>query len=42
MRPIGVTKDKIASTVLADGFVKIEDSCTSDFTEQCKAAGLKK
>jgi D-xylose transport system substrate-binding protein len=42
MRPIGVTKDKIASTVLADGFVKVEDICTSDFAEQCKGAGLTK
>jgi D-xylose transport system substrate-binding protein len=42
MRPIGVTKDKIASTIIADGFAKVEDICTPDFAAGCKAAGLTK
>ncbi|MFE7637425.1 sugar ABC transporter substrate-binding protein [Kitasatospora xanthocidica] len=36
-----VTKDTIASTVLADGTYKASDICTADYAAACAAAGLK-
>ncbi|MEV7186623.1 substrate-binding domain-containing protein [Kitasatospora sp. NPDC093102] len=36
-----VTKDTIASTVLADGIYKASDICTADYAAACAAAGLK-
>ncbi|WP_316529651.1 sugar ABC transporter substrate-binding protein [Kitasatospora brasiliensis] len=36
-----VTKDTIATTVLADGIYKASDICTADYAAACAAAGLK-
>ncbi|MFI2611215.1 substrate-binding domain-containing protein [Kitasatospora sp. NPDC018619] len=36
-----VTRDTIASTVLADGIYKASDICTADYAAACAAAGLK-
>jgi D-xylose transport system substrate-binding protein len=41
LTPIAVTKDNIASTVIADGFWKVSDICTTDFKAACDAAGIK-
>lgn len=41
LTPISVTKDNIESTVIADGFWKVSDICTSDFAAACTAAGVK-
>ncbi|MCW2794442.1 MAG: sugar transporter substrate-binding protein, partial [Nocardioides sp.] len=38
--PIAVTKDNVADTVVADGFYKAADICTSDYADACKAAGI--
>ncbi|MEU3569265.1 substrate-binding domain-containing protein [Kitasatospora sp. NPDC036755] len=36
-----VTKDTIATTVMADGIYKASDICTADYAAACAAAGLK-
>ena len=36
--PIGVTKDKIASTVIADGFRTWDELCVGDFEQYCTEA----
>lgn len=41
LTPISVTKDNVESTVIADGFWKVSDICTSDFAAACTAAGVK-
>lgn len=38
--PIAVTKDKIKDTILKDGFYTVEDICTAEYADACKAAGL--
>jgi D-xylose transport system substrate-binding protein len=38
--PIAVTKDKVADTVVADGFWTVADICTPDYADACKAAGI--
>ncbi len=40
LTPVAVTKDNVKTTVIADGFWKVSDVCTADFTQACKAAGL--
>jgi D-xylose transport system substrate-binding protein len=41
LEPIGVTKDNIAETVIADGFRTWEEICVGDFAQYCPAeAGL--
>ncbi len=40
LTPVAVTKDNIKDTVVADGFYTIEQICTPQFAEACKAAGL--
>ena len=35
LEPIGVTKDKIASTVIADGFRTWDELCVGDFEQYC-------
>ena len=40
LTPIAVTKDNIKSTVVADGFWTVDQICTSDYADACKAAGL--
>jgi len=41
LTPVAVTKDKIASTIVADGFWKASDICTADYSSACAAAGIK-
>ncbi|GAB2886323.1 substrate-binding domain-containing protein [Nocardioides pacificus] len=38
--PIAVTQDNVNDTIIADGFYSVEDICTADYAEACKAAGL--
>ncbi len=40
LTPVAVTKDNVKTTVIADGFWKVSDVCTADFTQACKASGL--
>jgi D-xylose transport system substrate-binding protein len=40
LTPIAVTKDNVGSTVVADGFWTVQQICTSDYVDACKAAGL--
>jgi D-xylose transport system substrate-binding protein len=40
LTPVAVTKDKIESTVVADGFYTAAQICTSDFASACTAAGV--
>ncbi|MCP4995863.1 MAG: substrate-binding domain-containing protein, partial [Gammaproteobacteria bacterium] len=37
LEPIGVTKDNVADTVIADGFRTWEEICVGDFTQYCPA-----
>ena len=41
LTPVAVTKDNVETTVIADGFWKVSDICTSDFASACTAAGVK-
>jgi D-xylose transport system substrate-binding protein len=41
LTPVAVTKDNIASTVVADGFWTVKQICTADYADACTAAGLK-
>lgn len=38
--PIVVTKDNVASTVIADGFYSADDICTGQYAKACEAAGI--
>jgi D-xylose transport system substrate-binding protein len=38
--PIVVTTDKVADTVVKDKFYTVDEICTSDYADACKAAGL--
>lgn len=40
LKPIGVTRDNIKNTVVADQFWSIEQICTADFEAACAAADL--
>jgi D-xylose transport system substrate-binding protein len=40
LQPVAVTKDNILQTVVADGFWKIDDICTPDYADACRAAGI--
>jgi D-xylose ABC transporter substrate-binding protein len=40
LTPIVVTKDNIKDTVVKDGFWTVQQICTSDYADACKAAGL--
>lgn len=40
LTPVAVTKDNIKSTVVADNFWTVNQICTSDYADACKAAGL--
>ena len=35
LQPVGVTKDNIADTVIADGFRTWEEICVGDFAQYC-------
>jgi D-xylose transport system substrate-binding protein len=39
--PVAVTKDNVASTVIADGFWTAAQICTADYAAACTAAGIK-
>lgn len=38
--PISVKQDNVGDTVVKDGFYTVEDICTSEYADACKAAGL--
>jgi D-xylose transport system substrate-binding protein len=40
LKPVAVTKDNIADTVIKDGFLKKEELCTGKFAAPCKEAGI--
>jgi D-xylose transport system substrate-binding protein len=40
LKPVAVTKDNIKDTVIADKFYTVDQICTADFAQACKAAGL--
>jgi D-xylose transport system substrate-binding protein len=41
LTPVAVTKSNIEGTIIADGFWKVSDICTSDYAALCTAAGIK-
>ena len=41
LTPVAVTIDNIMTTIVADGFYKVTDICTSTFAAACTAAGVK-
>jgi D-xylose transport system substrate-binding protein len=40
LTPVAVTKDNIKDTVVKDNFWSIQQICTADYANDCKAAGL--
>ena len=38
--PIAVTKDKIADTIVQDGFYTVDEICADDFAALCEEAGI--
>jgi D-xylose transport system substrate-binding protein len=40
LTPIVVTKDNIKDTVVQDGFWTVQQICTAEYADACKAAGL--
>ena len=38
--PIVVTADKVADTVVKDEFYTVDEICTADYADACKAAGV--
>jgi D-xylose transport system substrate-binding protein len=40
LKPVAVTKENIADTVIKDDFLKKEDICTGEFAAACKEAGI--
>ena len=38
--PIAVTKDKIADTIVKDGFYTVDEICADDFAALCEEAGI--
>ncbi|MFL5343857.1 MAG: sugar ABC transporter substrate-binding protein [Hyalangium sp.] len=40
LTPVAVTKDNVKSTVIADGFWKADEICSSSYQDACKAAQL--
>jgi D-xylose transport system substrate-binding protein len=40
LTPVVVTKDNIKDTVVKDGFWTVQQICTADYADACKAAGL--
>ncbi|MBO9534241.1 MAG: sugar ABC transporter substrate-binding protein [Solirubrobacteraceae bacterium] len=39
-QPQAVTKDNVKDTIVADGFWKVDELCTSAYADACKAAGI--
>jgi D-xylose transport system substrate-binding protein len=40
LTPVAVTKDNVNATVVKDGFWTVQQICTADYADACKAAGL--
>lgn len=40
LKPVAVTKENVADTVIKDGFIKPEDLCTGDYASACQEAGI--
>jgi D-xylose transport system substrate-binding protein len=40
LKPVAVTKDNVADTVIKDGFVKPDDVCTGKYASACQDAGI--
>jgi D-xylose transport system substrate-binding protein len=40
LEPVAVTKDNVADTVIADGFLKPDDVCTGKYADACQEAGV--
>ena len=38
--PIVVTKENVASTIIADGFYKASEICTGEYAKACTEAGV--
>ncbi len=41
LQPISVTRDRIADTVLADGFYTVDQLCTAAYASACAEAGIR-
>ena len=41
LTPVAVTRDNIVTTVIADGFWRVEQICTAEYAASCEAAGLR-
>lgn len=40
LKPVAVTKDNVKSTVVADGIYTVDQICTPQYADACKAVGL--
>jgi D-xylose transport system substrate-binding protein len=40
LTPVAVTKDNVNTTVVKDGFWTVQQICTADYADACKAVGL--
>jgi D-xylose transport system substrate-binding protein len=40
LKPVAVTKDNVADTVVKDGFIKPSELCTGAYAKDCTAAGI--
>jgi D-xylose transport system substrate-binding protein len=40
LTPVAVTKDNVKDTVVKDNFWTVQQICTADYADACKAAGL--
>ena len=40
LTPIAVTKDNVKDTIVADKFWTVDQICTAQYADACKAAGL--
>ena len=40
LKPVAVTRDNVADTVVKDGFLKPSDICTGRFASACQSAGI--
>jgi D-xylose transport system substrate-binding protein len=40
LTPVAVTKDNVNATVVKDGFWTVQQICTADYADACKAVGL--
>ena len=41
LEPIPVTREKIASVIIKDGFYTVEDICTPEYYQACQQAGIR-